>query len=220
MKDPKVTIPLVLLLFIGKIVLAQQIEAELLVRPALTSLRGNEPIEELFDPALHLSGGIGFNYISSANTAIHLALLVDRKGATSTYSAGQTIKSVYDYVTIPVQYGQRFGKKVKFQFGIGFYASFLQKHRLISESENSSLNSESEDTKAFKSFDLGVAGSFSTFIPVSKVCAIKLGIDDHLGIFDTTKEARSDGGTTQHNSFGVHAGLNFKLYQQKDNGDE
>jgi len=204
--------------------IGQKHELELIIRPALTSLRGNEFVKNNLDPKLSLSAGIAFHYALKENSALNFTILYDTKGgSTETYivyrdQQGQiidevnvTINANYHYITIPVQWQKRFGQKITYQFGAGIYTSFLLKQEDMAKGLNGSIDDTQDRTEMSKTIDFGVVASFSSFFPINEQLSLKIGIDNLLGIANVSAVPVSDNGTIKHNSLGLSAGLILKL---------
>jgi hypothetical protein len=220
----RLKIILLILLVINTKVLSQNLEFEVIGGPALTSLRGNDFIENNFDPAFNVSASVGVNYILKNNLLITLAINYERKGGISeSYlilkdqqnqvigEGNVTNTSNFDYLTIPIQFGKRFGEKIKYQFGVGMYTSILLKQESSSKGLGGLVNLKENGTDLFKKIDLGFLASFNIYLPINDSVSIKIGIDDYLGLVNVSDGSIQNNGTIKHNSLGLVLGLNFKL---------
>jgi len=122
-----------------------------------------------------------------------------------------TTESNFDYVTIPVQWAQRFGKKVKYQFGVGFYASFLIKSELVVSAFPGFVDSKENRTDLSRRLDMGLIASFSISLPIKESISVKLVLDDNLGLLNISDVTVADNGTIKNNSLGLTIGLAVKL---------
>jgi len=97
-------------------------------------------------------------------------------------------------LSMPFQWSQRYGKKVQVQLGLGMYTAMLvyhydgSKYRYI-QGGDPLLVTEKNTTITT---DLGVAGSASVYIPLTKTVAIKAGINKNWGL----KKVQANGDTT------------------------
>ena len=222
MKKLKGILILSFIVTIGQ-VCGQGIEIEVLARPALTSLRGNDVVKKNLDPVIKFSTGLGVNYFLNDKSLLSLGIFYDRKGGRGkdeffistgpnppdgTESVVVTNTVNFDYITIPIQWGQRFGQKIKYQFGIGVYTSLLLKCQVVTEG----LTTERDDnTDTIKKLDVGLSASFNMLIPITKVVSVKAGIDDNYGLINVSDVPVYEDGTIKHNSLGLSAGLNIRL---------
>jgi len=204
--------------------LGQKHELELIIRPALTSLRGNEAVKNNLDPKISLSTGIAFHYSLKENSALNFAILHDAKGGVAENyivyrdQQGQivdegnvTININYQYITIPVQWQKRFGRKITYQFGAGIYTSFLLKQEDVAKGLNGLIDDTQDRSEMFKPLDFGFVASFSSFFPINEKLSLKIGLDDFLGVTNVSAVPVANKGTIKHNSFGLTAGLILKL---------
>jgi len=217
----RLILALSILLIMGQC-FGQELEIDIVARPAITSLRGNEGIKNNFDQTNYFSAGLGANYFYNNKSFLNLTILYDQKGGKGESTIilrdeqNQIIgegtvsnESYFQYVTIPVQWGQRFGDKFKYEFGIGFYTSFLLKNELTSKGLG--LNSTEDQTNNFKNADIGLSLSFNAYIPIKDNLAIKVGLNNNLGIVNTSDVPVMNNGAIKHNSIGLLIGLNFRL---------
>ncbi len=220
MRIPKIAVVLILLCAIEN-GYSQGIEVELLFRPALTSLYGNDLVKRYFDPTVNLSAGAGVNFLVGRNSLINIAFLYDRKGAQKEMEflmrdsnneivGKETLTNVsnFQYITVPVQLARRFGNKIKYQIGLGVYGSYLLKQE--SGAKNLSYTDDviEDTTDMYKKFDVGISSAFSVYMPLSNAFYFKAGIDDHFGLLNTSDV---DGGEIKHNSIGLIVGLNYSF---------
>src|SRR5688572_30492140 len=186
MKGQRIILALCFLL-VAESCYSQALEIELIARPALTSLRGNNAVKNNFDPTYYFSTGVGANYFFKNYSIINLAVFYDKKGGRgeSTIllrdSQGQVIgegvitnEANFDYITIPIQWGQRFGEKIKYQFGIGLYTSFLLKQELSSKGLDGQVNTNEDNTEMYKKFDFGFSASLNVYVPFNDSFSFKV----------------------------------------------
>lgn len=204
--------------------LAQKLELELLLRPTLTSLRGNQIVKDIYGPTINFSTGVNVQYLLKKNSFVSLCILYEKKGGrdethivlndaqNQPYADGTVLfESNFDYITIPIQCGKKFGDKIQYQFGLGVYTGFLMKQKNVTKGINGLFDITEDNTDSYTNIDFGLSGSFSMYIPIQQSIAIKVGLDDYLGLVNTSDVPVVDDGTIKHNSFGLTLGLNFKL---------
>lgn len=201
---------------------SQKTQIEILFRPTLTSLRGNPAVETNFNSTIHTSVGLGANYFVRENSIINVGLLFDKKGASGSslfqirdaqnqLVGEETVEfaSKFDYITIPVEWGKRFGGKIKYQFGIGLYASYLL--RAEQTQTGTSLKTAEVVTNNYTKLDFGLSASFSMYVPVGKKISAKIGLVDNLGLANISSLAIANNGAIRNNLFGLTIGLNYRL---------
>ncbi|HTE34725.1 MAG TPA: porin family protein [Chryseolinea sp.] len=204
--------------------LAQGLEFELFLRPSLTSLRGNEMAKEFYDPTIYPSTGAGVTFLFNKTSSLNLGILYDKKGAhgdnETTIRDSQneiighetyTVFSDFDYITVPIQWGHRFGKKIQYQLGVGLYSAFLLKEESGLQGLSYTDDTKEDYTDTYKRFDMGISSSFNVYIPINDSFAFKIGVDDNLGLLNTRASHVKGEGTIKHNSIGLAVGLKYAL---------
>lgn len=202
--------------------IAQNIGIEVMAGPELKSVRGSKPFESIFGQNINLTTGIGIAYELNENSYINTKVLYERKGGRNKYdlrdannqNAGKaTYSANFDYIAIPVQYRREFGGKIRFQAGAGMYGGYLAESTIVTRSSNTSIgeNSTTVDTKSYKRIDLGLTASINTYIPLNQSLKLVIGINDNIGLINTSDVKLADGGSIKHNSVALTAGINCKL---------
>lgn len=192
---------------------SQGIELEFNIRPAHTTVSG---VPERFDPAWYCTSSIGANYRFKNNSLISLGLLYDNKGTSDKVTGFADVPDDYwrrdefnfKYLTIPLQFGYRFGNKVKFQVGAGFYSSFLLKAEYATI-DSDGHTEKSDVSEEVKKTDFGISTSLYVFVFERNNMSMKLGLDNNYGLTDLKKEETNR--PMKHNSIGVSLGFVYKL---------
>jgi hypothetical protein len=214
---------LLALICISSAVFSQKIEVGALVRPALTSIRGNENLSE-FTNTVKLSLGVQANYYLTEKSLINASILYDNKGAVANSNieirdqfnqlvgiSPIEINSDFKYLTIPVQWRNRFGKKVRFEFGAGLYFSYLLQQRIkISGTQGLIPETDEDGTKSYKNFDFGVSLSLGILLPINDSLELRIGIDDNFGLIDVAAKSFF-GSSVAHNSMGLSCSIAYRL---------
>lgn len=201
---------------------SQRPEIEACFRPAYTSLRGNPLLDTIHRADLRLSVSVGGNFFLKENSIIGITILYEQKGSRGvTTSIGRdvnnqptgTIKTYhrteYGYMTVPVVWRKRYGRKVKFQFSGGFYTAYLLKSITISEGRD--FYSSFDIKRSTKPFDFGLIAGADIYVPVTEKVSFRIGLDNNLGVSNVSSVSVADDGTIKHNSFGIVMGANFQL---------
>jgi hypothetical protein len=129
------------LLAISTSTIAQKkIELGIVVRPASTTVRGNENLND-FTSVVKWSYGLQAIYGLGKKTAIHATLLYDLKGAyqsstmiysddmDNTFTANIDLNTDFTYITLPLLFRGEIGSTFKLEYGVGFYVSYLLEQR-------------------------------------------------------------------------------------------
>ncbi|HYG02511.1 MAG TPA: outer membrane beta-barrel protein [Chryseosolibacter sp.] len=201
---------------------AQTFEFEASVRPAITSLRGNQPIRDNFDPDFHLGYGLGGNLVFNNTSVLNVALLYEKKGGYDETTielrdndgnfagtAPMTNELTYTYFTLPVQYGKRFGEKIQFEVTMGGYISYLSARKLVNAIPG--FSTEDESKASVKEFDFGLAGGFNVYFPLNENVFFKTGITDLYGLANTSSVKVANDGSIKHNSLALTLALNVRF---------
>jgi hypothetical protein len=199
-------------------------ELGLVIRPAFTSIRGNENLKD-FSATVKWSFGLQANYFVTDKSAIYASLLYDPRGAVqnTTFSyideGGNTIigqskvESDFTYLSMPIQWKGQFGYKVKLEYGVGIYVSYLLEQRTtINETTpDYTYHYEVEETNAFKKLDFGGSLSFAVLIPISDSFYVRGGFDGNFGLIDVTEKSYL-GSSLFHNSLGLNCSINYRFW--------
>jgi len=204
--------------------LAQNFELELSLRPALTSLRGNDMVEKHLDAAIYPSLGLGLNRLFANKSLVSIGVLYDMKGGQNTeeynfrddrnqplFTQEVKTKSNFQYITIPIEWGKRFGNRIQYHLGLGVYSAFLLSQELITEYDGDAGSIDLTDS--YKKVDVGLSANFCIYVPLKESWSLKAGVNDYLGLFDTMKSDVEHDGSTKHNSLGLVVGLNYRLHK-------
>jgi hypothetical protein len=213
MKNTKFALSCLILLFVSFASLAQSTEIEFLGGISFASQRGTYVDENNRDFIVGPNAGLALNFLKGDHVVFSAGLLYDRKGSKERIEFRDELNNplfngdltyVFNYISLPVQIGYRFGSNVKFQVGAGFYAAYLLKDRFYIES------SEVIELAGFdvKKFDAGMSLSLSSYFPISSKVSLKFGLFENLGFANVADEGSTE---LRNNSFGAHAGLNLKL---------
>jgi hypothetical protein len=206
----------VVMLIITSTCIAQS-EVHCFLRPSLTSVRGNEVVKELFNPALNYSGGVTLGYHLSKTILLNVGLQYERKGGkhegtielrdpmNNPILEGEIkIRQNWHYLVVPVELRRRFGSTVYFDLGGGAYAGYLIKQQSIS---SGAVEEKVVNTNAYKRIDLGLTLSAHVYRKLNDKIALSLGLNDQLGLLDVSDGAIVHNGSIKHNSIGLVLGF-------------
>lgn len=148
--------------------------------------------------------GTGFNY-----------QILKHSFLTSGLNYHQTTRQAPDQIktwSMPIQWSQRYGKKVQVQLGMGMYIALVRHlfdgsyYRYVQAGDPLIVEDKSKLTK----FDFGIASSVSVYVPLTKVLALKAGLNQNWGLKKTVVDT---GRTSKERTTAVFLGLSIKLKQ-------
>jgi Outer membrane protein beta-barrel domain len=179
--------------------------------PGLTSLRGNEILENLNDPAIGFSFGILFQYNISTFFSIHTNLSFERKGiigkdsirdVNGNYRGVSTTHSNFNYLTIPVLIRTSFGSKIKFFLNTGPFFSYLLKQNTISKGATMPRTT-ANNTNLFKRFDAGISTGGGIIIPYKNNLLFSGEIRNNRGLNNISDLPVYNNGTIKTNALNL-----------------
>ena len=187
--------------------------------PSRTFLRGNDFLEEFYDPKIGFSGGIFLQYNFPKIFSIRTNLAFERKGTlfkgtlinTNGEGYGEfTAHLNYEYLTLPVLIRAGFGNKVKYFVNAGPFLGHLMKQENIVKAAGY-LTLTNEYTNSYKQFDVGITAGLGVTIPIKEKFYISCEIRNNQGLLDISKSQIYNGGTIKTNSTNLLVGLAYKL---------
>jgi len=188
--------------------------------PSLTYLRGNEFLEELNDPTIGFSGGLTFQYNFPKIVSLRTNVSFERKGAITksnfTDSNGNpigefTIRTNFEYLTLPILARVSFGKKFKFFANLGPYFGFLIKQTFVTEGTEQFPGGTSDNTENDKRFDAGLSGGIGGSATVKGRFIITLEARHNLGLYNVSKVPVVNDGSILTNSTNLLIGIAYGL---------
>lgn len=199
-------------------------ELEVFFMPSRTQLWGD--VSEDLDPATNFSTGGTFAFVRN-KAVLRAGLMYDQKGwSNRQYIIGKDefgnvvssvdvkIRGTFYYLTLPVQYGWRFGQAVKVEPAIGLYASYLLTSNVTGKQDDG-FSSHVNTTDQTNTIDYGFVGSVRAFVPIKSKMAVVVGIHDYVGLANIKGADVPHKGTYRHNVFGASIGLSVKLKESK-----
>ena len=189
---------------------------------SLICLRGNDILDNLHKPTIGFSSGLFFQYNFKKLVSLRTNIAFERKGSTSTFQVTDmfakplgeiNIKTIYDYLTLPILIRTTFGKKVQFFVNAGPYFGYLIKGTLVSEGENI-LATTNDITSSINRFDTGISTGLGLSIPIKNKFAFSFEIRNNLGLYNVSAVPVVNYGTIKTNSTNFLWGFTYKLGQQ------
>src|SRR5688572_26888817 len=126
-----------LVVFAFNTAMAQQPEVSVVIKPMVTSLRGNDAVKENFNPAFNFSTGVSVSYPIGQSSFINAGVQYAKKGGQNEervvmngptgviFDGSIKYRLNFHYIAIPIEYRLRVGEKIKGEFGLGIYAAVL-----------------------------------------------------------------------------------------------
>jgi hypothetical protein len=186
--------------------------------PSLTSLRGNDILEDYNNPTIGYSGGVTFQYNFPKLVSIKTNITYERKGAVAKLNAidinGNIIGEIknhshLDYLTIPVVARLNFGNKLNFFVNFGPYIGYLIKHASVIEAFNEFPGSTINNTDDFKRFDVGLTGGLGCGLPVKNNFNMTIEIRHNFGLYNTSALPVVNDGKIMTNSTNLLIGVAY-----------
>lgn len=164
--------------------------------PSLTSLRGNDILEDFNDPTIGYSGGVTFQYNFPKLISIRTNITYERKGVVAKFNAkdinGNQIGEIkahsnFDYLIIPVLARLNFGSKLNFFVNAGPYFGYLIKHTSFTEAFNEFPESTMDNTANFKRFDTGLTSGLGCGLPIKNNFTMTIEVRHNLGLYNISE---------------------------------
>lgn len=198
-------------------------ELEVFFMPSRTHLWGN--VNENLHTATNFSTGGTFAFVRN-RAVLRAGLMYEQKGWSNQQkitvvdefgnvasSVNVKIRGPFYYLTLPVQYGWRFGHAVKFEPAVGVYASYLLKSTVTGKQDDG-FSSYVNTTDYYNKIDYGVVASVRALIPIKRKMAVVIGIYDYLGLANVNGPDVPIESAYRHNVFGLSIGLTVKLQER------
>ena len=186
---------------------------------SLRFLWGNALVRLSNNAVIGFAGGAAFQYNFPKYFSIRTSLLFERKGNGSkgtalNYTGGNegtyTLRSNFDYLTLPVLFRASFGKKVKYFVNAGPYFGYLIKETYKIKGTNIPSTS-TENTNYFQRPDVGLTAGIGFSAPLTKVLALSFELRNNLGLYNISKLQVYSNGTLNTNSTNLLVGLAYKF---------
>jgi len=201
----------------------QDLQIEVIGGPALTSLYGSSLVRSIYKTSINFSAGAGVSYRVLGKSYLNARLLFDKKGAKgdllitvdNNEKYSYIIRENYSYITLPIQWQQEFGTKIRFRAGAGVYGAYLvhENSKLDAQGDYSGQGMKNHEefngTSQYNRADFGISASAGTYIPLSQSLQFLIGINDNLGLLKINKQPGVL--APKHNSLALTTGVSFKL---------
>jgi hypothetical protein len=122
-----------------------------------------------------------------------------------------TINSTYDYITMTLMYGWKFGEDDSWRLHAGPYIAYLlHQKNYYSELYTSPAHSDSQ-ISTIKRIDLGLSLGLEKYIRWKETLDIKFGVLTSTGLLNISKVPVYDNESIRHLSIDIVAGMVYKL---------
>lgn len=177
--------------------------------PSLTSLRGNNIVEQSESLISYIIGTY-VEYPISKNVFLKGGINFERKGSKNDSKIDafneSTINNYFNYLTVPLSVKYQFEGQIKFFINVGTYIGYLLNSESVVKFKDSY-----DTTYLNKNFDFGVIVGTGLLIPLNDVLEFSLEFRDNFGLINISEVGVIDNGTLKTNSFNFLLGVNIKI---------
>jgi hypothetical protein len=185
--------------------------------PNIIFLRGNEIMNQFYDPTIGFSGGATFQYNLGTIVSLHTGLSYERKGAairdvvlvdqTGNPTGSYTAHFNYNYLNLPILVRASFGEKTQFFVNAGPYIGYLINQMVV----NSDTKKKYDNTKSNKKIDMGVSAGLGILIPFGEKLAFTLELRNNLGLYNVSALQFYPEGAIKTNSTNFLIGFTYRI---------
>jgi opacity protein-like surface antigen len=187
----------------------------------LATLRGD--LYNDMSPLLSYSGGVFVQYNCRRVFSIRTGWYYDLKGTgfetqarvDSLRFVNVRAKSKYNYATVPLLFGFRFGENISFFVNIGSYASFLLKQTTYVPPVEDAPVVITDDTRSFRNTEFGAALGLGISYPVADRLVLSAEVRNNLGLTEINDNYISESKSVRTNALNLTLGVAYKLGSQK-----
>jgi opacity protein-like surface antigen len=188
----------------------------------LATLRGDLYNDR--SPLLSYSGGVFVQYNCKRVFSVRTGWYYDLKGTgfetqamvDSLRFVNVRAKSKYNYATVPLLFGFRFGENISFFVNIGPYASFLLKQTTYVPPVEDAPVVITDDTGHFRNTEFGAALGLGISYPVTDRLVLSAEIRNNLGLTEINDNYISESRSVRTNVANLMLGVAYKLGTQKE----
>ena len=222
----------VLLVFLAAFLIASDINAQVNeinigaeLGPSMTTLRGNEILDEYNGPKIGLTGSLNLSISFNKYIFLQTGLGYERKGSVARDFGtdpfgnpliGNKIHANFNYLMMPMVLGTDIGAKTKFYVAIGPFIGILLKQVFVYEAYGNFPEIKTNNTASDKRIDFGLTTSVGLKIPLNEKIKLKIELRDNLGLINISKAKLIDEGTIKTNSASLIMGMLVQI-GSKDN---
>ena len=195
---------------------SQNMELGLLGGVGVTPLYGDYSLNN--EPKIGYAIGINFKYIKD-KLSFGTNVLYERKGdmyqidVTTPSDPDNSIGTAdvsrnFNYLTIPILIGYRFGSQRKIGVNLGPYSSFLISQNTVTEFN--SEKSELDDSQSWQNYDFGITSSIDYQIGITDYLNLSIEGRYNIGITDILQVENTDW-TFKNQSLLFLVGINYLI---------
>jgi hypothetical protein len=183
--------------------------------PSLISLRGNDFIRMVHEPAIGYTGGLFFQYNFNRTFSLRTNTSYERKGSMvsgqATDAQGNPIGKFvthlnFDYITLPLLIRASYGTRLRYFVNAGPYFGYLLRQTNVSSREHMPTH-RAEFTSDFRRLDIGLASGLGISLPVQSRFALSFEVRNNLGLYNISARPVVNDGSIKTNAtnfiFGV-----------------
>lgn len=179
-------------------------------------------------PLLSYGGGVYVQYNCRRVFSIRTGWYYDRKGTgfetptvvDSLRFVNVRAKSKFNYATVPLLFGFRFGETVRFFANVGPYAAFLLQQTTYVPPVEDAPVVITDDTRHFRNTEFGLAVGLGVSYPVTDRMVLSAELRNHLGLTQINDNYISESKSVRTNALNLMLGVAYKLGPQKDAAPE
>lgn len=188
--------------------------------PAYNSFRGNEWIEDLYEPSMGFMTGITLDHHFSSLFSVVSSLNYEQKQLRGTLlgtdETGMILGDIdfhanFQYLTWPLLARATFGEGIQFFADAGPYLGFLLKQKEKMEASWKDMVVETDNTENFKTVEFGLIAGIGSIIPLSDHFRITLELRDHLGLTNISALEIANNGSIKTNALFFLVGVSYGL---------
>lgn len=187
--------------------------------PSLKSLRGSDFLESS-GSSVGFSGGLTFQYNFTKLFSLRTNISYERKGSEMDFLFTDefgnqfdeiTLRSNFDYLTIPLLARFTFGEKLRFHVNAGPNVGYLVKQADILDAYATIPESETNNIDVFERLDFGLTTGLGVSYPILNNLLLSMEVRNNLGLININSLANDNGGNTKTVSTNLLVGIAYQL---------
>ena len=183
----------------------------------IAALRGD--MYDQRSPLLGYAGGVFVQYNFERVFSIRTGWSYDLKGtgfetqarADSTRWENVRAKSKFNYLTVPLLLGFRFGEDINYFVNVGPYAGFLLKQTTYVPPVENRPVVITDDTRSFRGAEFGLSVGVGVSYPVMERFVLSAEIRNNLGLTNINDHYISESKSVRTNAVNLMLGVAYKL---------